>query len=217
MQLPFENPKALSFCAHLKNHFKIPDENCICVGDETDQYFAGLYKRSPDADHTANTEIASANYRLEQWYAAFPKMKVCISNHATRWAKKAFEADIPEQVLRPYRELIKAPDGWQWAKYWDIETANRFRVIHGMGYSGMNGHRTAALDLGLSVVMGHLHAHAGTATIQVEGSKRWGMNVGCLIEPEAYAFHYGKDCRFKPTLGTGVVLDNGRVPFWIPL
>ena len=144
-------------------------------------------------------------------------MKICISNHASRWAKKAYEAEIPEQIMRPYRELIKAPDAWLWQKVWTSDTRKPFKVIHGMGYSGAMAHRTAALDAGCSLVMGHLHAHAGISVIKTETQEIWGANAGCLIDPDAYAFEYGRDNRFKPTLGTTVVCDDGRTPLWVPL
>ena len=35
LQIPFENKKSLEFCVYLKKHFGVADENCFCVGDET--------------------------------------------------------------------------------------------------------------------------------------------------------------------------------------
>jgi hypothetical protein len=145
-------------------------------------------------------------------------MKVCTSNHGIRWMKKAAEAQIPSELMRSYREVIQAPDGWIWQDAWVFrQLRHPFRVIHGMGYSGMNGHRTAALDGGISTAIGHLHAHAGIAYITTSGQTIWGMNTGCLIDVAAYAFQYGKDARFKPSLGLSVVFDEGRTPIWFPL
>jgi hypothetical protein len=42
------------------------------------------------------------------------------------------------------------------------------------------------------------------------------MQVGCGIDNDAYAFHYGRQFPKKPVLGCGVVLDKGRVPLVIP-
>jgi hypothetical protein len=44
----------------------------------------------------------------------------------------------------------------------------------------------------------------------------WAANSGCLIDVEAYVFNYGKESRFKPTLGCSVVIDDGRTPIFIP-
>ena len=38
------------------------------------------------------------------------------------------------------------------------------------------------------------------------------MNVGCGIDRTAYAFEYGKAMTKKPIIGSGLVLDNGRLP-----
>ncbi len=217
-QMPFENPKALSFCAYLKSHFKIPDDNVLHAGDELDEYFASLYKKDPNARHTPTSELMESIEKMRQWYDVFPKCKVAISNHGVRWWTRAQEADIPDMLLRTYRDVIEAPVGWQWARRWDIDASRKpFTLIHGMGYSGQNGHRTAAIDLGRSVAIGHLHSHAGTAQITTEGRSIWGMNTGCLIAPEEYAFHYGLDSRFKPSLGCGIVVNGGTTPIWMPL
>ena len=196
--------------------YRIPRANVICVGDEVDQYFGAVYEKDPDAGLSPKTELAATRAELRPWYKAFPEMRLCISNHGIRWARKAFEAAIPSELLRPWRDVIEAPAGWKWRQRWDIGTAHPWSVIHGMGYSGMNGHRTAALDLGRSVAIGHLHGFGGVARVTTETQAIWGMNTGCLIDVEAYAFNYGKYSRFKPTLGVGVVLDDGRTPVFVP-
>lgn len=218
LQIPFEHPKALPFCAFLKKHYKIPDENVLCVGDELDQYFGSSFNKDPDSLHTPNSELQESIDKLKKWYSYFPEMKLATSNHGLRWAKRASEASIPSQMLRRYQELILAPPRWQWRDSWVFTDFKRpFRMVHGVGYSGMNGHRTAAVDAGMSTIIGHLHSHAGISYIKTERSNIWGFNSGCLIDPEAYAFSYGKDSRFKPCLGAGVIAGGGSMPLWIPL
>lgn len=216
-QKPFHATKALEFVQYVKRHYKISDENLFHAGDETDQYWGSGYKKNPNALHTPSQEIAAVRYELERWYKAFPKMRLAISNHGVRYFKKACEAEIPSEVIRSYQELIRAPDGWKWAHEWKITSGRMpWRLIHGMGYSGQNGHRNAAMDAGMSTAIGHLHSHAGISHINTNGLRIWGMNTGCLIDVEAYAFEYGKDSRFKPCLGIGLVLNHGTTPLWIP-
>lgn len=189
------------------------------MGDETDQYFGSQYGKDPSIHFSAAEEIDATKRRMKLWYRAFPKMKVCISNHGLRWAKKAFDAEIPSQMLRPYQELIEAPAGWKWAEEWIIRAKYPFRVIHGMGYSGASGARNAAVDAKMSTAIGHLHSHAGVTYIETQGHNQtlWGMNVGCLIDPNSFAFHYGKYARNKPILSIGVVLDDGKTALVIPM
>lgn len=228
LQIPFEAEEgpnslgALKFCIEVAKEFKIPKENILNVGDETDQYFGSFFPKSPDARMSALEELELAKKRLKRWYQAFPYMRIATSNHGVRWAKKAFQAEIPSVLMKQYQEVIEAPPTWKWSDEWIIKNIDSpFRVIHGMGYSGINGHRTAALDAGMSTCIGHLHSHAGIARISTginEIGKRniWGMNVGCLINPKAFCFEYGKWSRMKPTMGVGVVIGSGRTPIFIP-
>jgi hypothetical protein len=217
LQIPFEARYALKFCLAVQKDFNIPPENIYCVGDEVDQYFGSLYQKSVDGHYTAAQEIKASHQKLKAWYKAFPSMKIATSNHGMRWAKKAAAAEIPSQMLKTYQEVLEAPKGWVWKDSWVINAGLRkIKLIHGLGYGGMYAYRTAPLDQGMSTVFGHLHANAGIAHINTASQKIYGMNVGCLIDTEAYAFNYGKDNRFKPWLGCGVIVDDGLTPMLIP-
>lgn len=219
LQIPFENKKALEFCRHLARHYRIPTENVVNVGDEIDNFHGSAYPKDPDADLSIVNEFEIARERIKAWAGAFPQMRVCISNHGIRWLKRAIDAQIPTQLLRAYTEVFKIPPGWQYRDEWRFNSLKfPFRAIHGMGYSGVAGHRNAALDGQISTVIGHLHSHAGISWIQTAGGARmWAANAGCLIDPEAFAFKYEKYNRVRPQLGCVVVIDQGRTPIFHPL
>lgn len=219
LQLPFEHEKALKFCKYLQRHFKIPEHNILNVGDEVDQYWGSLYKKDPNALFTPSSEINITKDKLKQWAKAFPVKRVAISNHGMRWAKKAWEAEIPKQMIRGYQEVLGIPKAWQYKYSWVIRAEKRpFTMIHGMGYSGISGHRNAAIDKKMSCVIGHLHSHAGVAVVKnADQHEIWGMNTGCLIDETSFAFHYGRDMRYKPAIGCGVILNGGMTAMWIPL
>lgn len=217
VQIPFEHQYALKFFKAVKKEFKVSDDNVLCDGDELDCVNASRYPKDPEAIYTPNSELIESRRRLKAWYEAFPRMRLGISNHGLRWLKKASAAEIPSQLIRSYKELIGAPAGWEWREEWIIREKHPFRMIHGCGYNGMNGHRTAALDAGMSTVIGHLHSHAGVAIIRTKNQYLWGLNAGCCIDVDAYAFKYEKDNRFKPALGGAVIIDNGKTPIWLPL
>jgi hypothetical protein len=218
LQIPFEASGALAFCKAVQKEFKIPKENILCVGDEVDQYFGSLYLHDPDATHTAGSEIKESIDKLKQWYDAFPICRLAESNHGQRWAKKAACAGIPSIMMRKYQEVLQAPTGWVWAHKWMVKAAKKhFLMVHGCGYSGMYAHRQMAINNGISTIHGHLHSSAGIAYIKTEGQEIFGFNVGCLIDVDSYVYHYGKDNKFKPSLGVGVILDSGKTPIWIPM
>lgn len=146
-------------------------------------------------------------------------MKLAISNHGLRWVRKAIDAEIPSQVLRSYAEIIQSPPGWEWKQEWIVEgSKHRFRIIHGLGYSGARGHINAAIDGRISTAIGHLHSHGGVNHLNFLGSDGaiWAMNTGCLIDNHALAFAYGKENRYQPVLGCGVVVNGGRMPIFVP-
>lgn len=215
LQIPFEAEKALEFCVYLKRHYKIPDENVLNVGDELDCYHGGRWPKDPNGHYSATGELAAAKAKLKDWYRAFPKMKLAISNHGLRWVRKATAAEIPSEMLRSYRDIIEAPDGWQWKDEWIFNEKHPFRMIHGMGYSSVNSQRNAALDAGMSTVHGHL-VHAGISYVKTANQWLWGMCVASLIDTTQYAFEYGKESRFKPCLGAGIVGNKGSMPIWVP-
>lgn len=217
-QIPFHAPRALEFVKYLRKTFKVPPENCYHVGDELDQYFGSLYKKHPDMKYSATGELKASIDELKRWYDAFPKMKLATSNHGLRWVSKFVEAEIPTQLLRPYREIIQAPDGWQWKDEWIVKAERmHFRIIHGTPYSGKDGHLNACLDAGVSTAIGHLHSFAAVNHVHLNTGKRlWAMNVGSLINEAELAFHYSRNHRRLAVCGAGVVLNGGTMPVFVP-
>lgn len=216
-QKPYEAHGALKWLQYVVRHYGVPDENIVHVGDETDQFHGGQWPKGADYDHTPNQEIKITREKIQEWGAAFPKMKLCTSNHGMRWLKKASAAELPSQLLRSYEEFWNTPPGWVYKDQWVFDTLKHpFRVKHGIDLGGKTPYRVAAEIGVMSCAFGHLHSSAGIAHVVTDEKKIWGMNVGCLIDVEAYAFRYGKDHKFKPTLGVGLVFDQGRTPFWLP-
>lgn len=219
LQIPFEASDALKFCKLLRDHYKIPHENILNVGDETDCYHGGSWPKDPNGTLTPKGEIAASREKLKEWADAFPEMKLAISNHGLRWVRKATGAEIPSEVIRSYQEIFQTAPGWKWKEEWRFtDLKYPFRMVHGMAYSGINGHRTAALDSGMSTIIGHLHASAAVSYVNtIGGMNLWACNAGCLIDVEAYAFEYGKYSRMKPVLGAVVIFDAGKMPVFHPL
>jgi predicted phosphodiesterase len=187
-------------------------DTVVCIGDEVDFHALSKYPQDPNG-YGAGDELINAITALRPYYEAFPDVQVVTSNHTARPLKKAFEAGIPTQFLKDYKTFLDAPKGWSWSNVIEIDNVN---YIHGEGYSGALGHHKAAMNSMRSTVIGHIHSHGGVTYIQTEFQRIFGLNVGCGVDIEAYAFAYGKNCAFKPTLGCGVVL-NGKEAYFIPM
>jgi len=216
LQIPFEHPDALKFCSYIKRHYQISDENVYNVGDELDQYWGGLWDKDPDASHTANQEIQQCISTLEEWYAAFPLMKLCDSNHGTRWKRKALAAQIPSQLMRLYRDIIRAPEGWQWKKQWKVDCKSPFLVTHGDDYGGQYPAVQAMTLSGCSVIMGHHHSKFSLTYSKTHMLDLWAVVTGCLISFDTYAFNYARNAKQKPINGLTVITNQGRIPLLLP-
>lgn len=222
LQIPFEAKHALRFCKAVAKDLKIPlksndisEGGVICVGDELDNYWGSAYPKSPEARHTARSEFQECYDKLREWKAAFPNMWICTSNHGDRWDNRQEQAGIPLPYRKHYSVALDYPKTWRIAKKWVVNSKHRFQAIHGVGYSSMYAYRMIPLHQGVSTVFGHLHSSAGIAHINpsMDGTgQRFGMNVGSLIDVDAYAFKYGADSQFKPVLSIGAVVDNGLTP-----
>jgi len=126
--------------------------------------------------------------------------------------KRASENGIPRGFLKPIREALDAPSGWKWAAQWKVDG---IAFQHGDGFSGPQAALQIAIQNGCPSVIGHVHSFAGVQYARAMGGTLWGMNAGCLINPDSIAMRYAKHGRNKPVIGTGVVLNG--VPSFRPL
>lgn len=187
-------------------------DTVVCIGDEVDFHALSKYPQDPNG-YGAGDELINAITALRPYYEYFPEVQVVTSNHTARPLKKAFEAGIPTQFLKDYKSFLDAPTGWTWQRSVEIDGV---LYHHGEGYSGALGAYKAAMNAMRSTVIGHIHSHGGCTYVQTEFSRIFALNVGCGVDIEAYAFAYGKNCAFKPTLGCGVVLE-GKEAYFIPM
>lgn len=209
LHTPFNHPDSLEFLTALKRSRK--PSKVICMGDEVDFHAFSNYAHDPNG-YSPGHELDMAVKELKKFYAVFPNVLVCHSNHTERFFKKAMNAGLPTQMLRSYREFLQAPKGWQWAKDWEIDGV---LYEHGEGVSGQNAAIKAALANRQSTVIGHVHSYAGVSFNTNRRDSLFGFNVGCLIDDTQYVFAYGASNRVKPGLGAGIV--NRGVPEFIPM
>lgn len=209
-QAPFQHQDYLDFLWDIYKKYKC--KKVVNIGDELDFHCHSKYVKSPVA-MGAMQEYELGIKFMRQMYRVFPRVSACISNHTMRpWARAA-EVGIPQSWMRSYRDVMQAPKGWHWQSRWEIDGVV---YQHGMGYSGANGHVKAATKNRQSTVIGHLHSHLGVKYLASHSDLIFGMNVGCGIDVDSYAFKYGEFLGDKPTLGCGVVID-GFYAYPIPM
>lgn len=209
MHAPYQHPQALKFLEKVANTFSV--DEVFCLGDELDQYTSSQYSKSPEAMGGDDEYDAAMEYMTE-FYELFPKGRSVTSNHMERVAKRASEAGVPKAYLKPVRDFMQAPKGWEWRDHWDIAG---IRVEHGERAGGETGLRRLVVTNMMNTVVGHNHSVPGTTFISNGELLLWGLNAGCLVDLDSVAFKYGNNMRMKSVNGVGVVA--GGVPMFIPL
>jgi hypothetical protein len=209
-QAPFSHPDALKFIEYCKLSFN-PD-TWVHVGDEIDAHaISTRWAANPDGLSPKYELIAAIDW-LQQLYEIVPKCYVCTSNHMDRIANAASLARLPSACLKSINDILDAPNGWKWADRWVFDNV---AYMHGECYSGQMGALKAAVDNRMNTVIGHIHTAGGVQYTSNFNETIFGMNVGCLIDKDQYAFNYGKKHGKKPTLGMGLIMNG--IPHFLPM
>ena len=208
-QFPFHHQDTFSFLKAVKKKYK-PDL-VIHQGDEVDFHALGRWSVNPDG-YSAGMELELAIECMHELYSIFPKVYVCTSNHTVRPLKKAFDSGLPRKFLRDYHEFLEAPKGWEWADRWVFDN---IIFEHGENVSGPNAALNAAKANMMSTSIGHQHSYGGVKYYSTFNKTIFGMNTGCLIDINKYAFAYSKNARSKPTIGVGVIING--IAYFIPM
>lgn len=209
LHCPFEHKDSLSFLKAVQDKYK--PNKIICLGDEIDAYALSTFEHGPDT-YSAGHELEKAIKHLLPFYKQFPKVSVCTSNHTNRIVKRAFKAGLPAKFLKEFADILDAPKDWVWLDRWIVDDVV---YEHGEGYSGAAAVKLIAKDNMKSTVFGHVHSYAGVQYISNPYEQFFGMNCGCLVDNDAYAFAYSKNMKSKPALGCGII-DRG-IPYFIPM
>ena len=199
------------FCYEVFDRFGVSE--ILHIGDECDNAALSYHEQSPSMLN-AESEAEKAQKAMEGWYKTFPEVKVCVGNHSALPFRQATTAGIPNRFLKSYEEIWNAPKGWRWEMQWEIDGV---LYEHGTGSSGQNGARSRAMANRQSTVIGHSHSFGGVSYMASRNYIIFGLNVGCVIDVNHMAFAYGKHFPKKPTIGCGVVLDEGKTAIFIPM
>lgn len=201
---PVSHPGYLSFCQDLYEAWSC--DSVVFIGDIVDWHSISFHARHPDAPGP-DDEYQLALEKVQKWYEAFPKARVCIGNHDERIIRLAASVGIPSKFIRDYAETWHTP-GWDWRTEHVVDDVYYF---HGTGNGGTYPAPNAVKKMLMSVVLGHNHTAAGIKWFANPNRRIFGMDTGCGIDDKAYAFAYGQHMKQRSVLGAGVVLDG--VPY----
>lgn len=203
---PFSHRKYPEFLQRIRDEHKC--DTTVHIGDLVDHHVASFHTSETDAIGL-RAEADMAEEQCQQLYSLFPTVKLCLGNHDRIPERKAKESQIPQRWLRTFGEAYGFPKGWKADDRWEIDGV---LYLHGTR-TGKTAHVLTAEAERRSICMGHTHSFGGLGYLASSHDMIFGMNVGCGIDVDAYAFRYGRDFSNRPTLGCGVVID-GVEAYW---
>lgn len=203
---PYHHKETIPFLKFVKEEFN-PDR-VVHLGDILDVYSVSAYPTDPDHPDTWSQEIKKARAVLKELYEIFPDVDVMESNHDDRAYKKSRLAGVPREYLVPFKDIIGAPDGWNWHKQLSItvdSTRDKIMFRHTM----TGGSLVGARDLARTVVLGHHHTLFGSHGFSPKkGKTYYGVDAGCLISDTGSPYKYNKGDRGRPIQGCCVLISG---------
>lgn len=205
--IPFNHPNYLRFCADTFRAYGVGQ--VVCCGDLVDNHTISRHLKETSAK-SACDELDMSIAETRKFAAEFPDVKLCLGNHDDRIIAQAATVGIDRRFLKSFKELLELPKTWEISDEFIIDDV---LYKHGINCMGTNGAINAAIQERMSTVIGHAHAFGG---VKYSANKRdiiFGMNVGCGISVQRYAFAYGRHDKYRPVLGCGIVFDSSRAIF----
>ncbi len=202
LHLPVAHPGALDFCVDMYNKYQC--DTVVQIGDVIDHHAVSRHDKHPDCP-SAKDEYVIVAEQLAQWYDTFPEAIVTIGNHDNRPVELACEkAGVPEMYFKELGDIWNTPN-WEWV--YDIVIDDVY-YFHGIGSAGKTPALNKSNTIHMPVVMGHRHSVAGHHWGAGPRERWFGLDVGCLIDVDAFQFAYGKHSNKKPLIGCGFVIDG---------
>ena len=203
LHVPYHHPQAFEFLKHLKKKYK--PTRVICLGDECDKHSLSYHDSDPDL-YSAGHELQESIKFIKELEAIFPKMDILESNHGSLVWRKAKTNGIPKHYIKSYNDVLGVGEGWKWHFDLTIDLPNgqKCYVHHGKSPDVLK----LSQSMGMNAVQGHFHSDLGSRYWGNPQGLYWGMQCGCLINRESYAFAYANVNIKKQLIGTGLVIDS---------
>jgi hypothetical protein len=210
LHAPFMHPDAVSFLRAIKAKYK--PTRVILSGDEIDNHAISFHDSDPDLD-SAGPELIKAVECLKPLYKLFPVADVLESNHGSLVFRKAIASGLSRSFFKSPREIIEAPEGWDWHfdMILDLPNGTKCYFHHSKGANVLKNSQA----MGMSFCQGHHHESFEIAYWGNPHHLLFGMTVGCLVDPKSLALAYNRNNLKRPVIGCGIIIDS--VPQLIPM
>jgi len=202
LHAPFILDGYLEFCREIQEKY-----NCgtvISIGDIIDGHSWSYHEHDVDG-LSVKQEVDNAVKQLEDWYYTFPNVVSLLGNHDLLISRKAKTAGLSQMFIRDFGDIIGAPKTW---KFTHEYVKDNVKYIHG----SIGNAITRAKNERVSICQGHLHSESFVQWSVSEKDAIFGLQVGCGLDREKYAFEYAKPFPRKPIISAGVILEKGTLP-----
>ena len=198
---PYTRKGYFKFCCDMCEKYDC--NKVVFIGDVVDLHSISFHDKLPGMPGALD-EYEETRLALKRWVKAFPKAKVCIGNHDARPVRLAATVGIPENLLKDFPDIWETPD-WKWR--WDFVIDDVF-YLHGTANGGEHPSYNKMKSLGLSCVMGHIHAAAGVKWLASPVKRMFGMDTGSGVDDKRMAFAYSQFARRRSIISCGIVIDG---------
>lgn len=196
LHLPFTDSRALEFCKNL--YAKWECNEVIFGGDIVDNHATSYYENSHNATNSTD-ELKQVINAIKPWYSTFPNAVVLIGNHDKLPIRRANSAGISQLWFREGKDVFETPN-WEFK---ELHETDEYISLHG----DMRGKNPVqkALKWGKSVIQFHWHSES---YVRYENEGIFGMQVGCLVDKESWAFNYANSNSRDFILSCGILYNK---------
>lgn len=212
---PYHHQDCIPFILAIEEKYRIlgrPFDMTIDIGDGEDFHALSF--------HDTDVDLLSAGHELEvvisanqPIYNRFPRMEIVDSNHSSMVFRKGKHHGIPRNVLKSYRDILRAPAGWNWHPELVVKMSNgaQWLFCHSYGANVLQ----VSQKRGMSVCQGHHHSKFSIQAWSNATGLHWALQTGCLIDDVSMAFAYNKTTVERPVMGM-IRVENG-IPHLLPM
>ena len=202
---PYHHKDALKFLAGVKSEYA--PTAIVSVGDEMDNHAISFWPSEIDLNN-ATDELKKARSSIKGLAELFREFQVLCteSNHTDRLYRAGKRANIPKELLVPYKTLVGVDEyNWSWSFQQElIINGNKLVFLHN---GGSNVFLTSQ-RYGCSVIAGHVHTKQRIEYWNSPSGRSFGMQVGCLVDHNSPAYRYSIGQVIQPLLGCAVIIDG---------
>ena len=209
--IPYHHIDSISFLKEVKK--AVQPTLYIHMGDEIDAHGMSYHESDPDLDAPGPEYRKALNY-ISEVYDITDGVKTFVmeSNHGSMVYRRAKTAGIPKEMLKPYKEIWKAPSSWTWRPDLTLELPDG-QQCHFAHQLGMNS-LLSSQSKGMNVVQAHNHHKFDIQFWSASDHVlNFGAHCGSLVDQDSLAMAYGKVYRYKCALGCMAIVDSKPIPF----